>query len=101
MFIHINFLERLGTFIAHFVESLTEAALLQIAKNIFVYSDMFRKRTDFHRAYNNYVCVIDVTHNYVVVAPTGNGEKKTGEIYRKQVNWFDNGNVNSFGPIVR
>ena len=85
MFIHNNFLERLGTFIVHFVDSWTEAALVQIVKNILVYSDMFRNRTIFHGAYNNSVCVIDITHNYVVVAPAGNGGKMTGEIRRDSV----------------
>ena len=101
VFIHNNFLGRLGVFIVHFVDSWTEAALLQIAKIILVYSDMFRNRTFFHGAYNNSVCVIYITHNYVVAAPTGNSGKMTCEIRRKQFTWFDNSNVNSFGPSVQ
>ena len=101
VFIHNNFLERLGTFIVHLLDSWTEAALLQVAKNILVYSDMFRNRTVFHGAYKNSVYFIDVTHNYVVVAPDGNGGKTTGDIRRKQVTWFNNGNANIFGPSVQ
>ena len=96
--IHNNLLELLGTFIVSLVDSLTEAPLLQVAKNILVYSDMFSNRAVFHGAYNNSICVINVTHNYVVVAPAGNGGKTTSEIRRKKTTWFDNINVNSFGP---
>ena len=85
MFIHNNVLELLGTFIVHFVDSWKEAPLLQVAINILVYSDMFSNRTVFHGAYNNSVCFIDVTHNYVVVAPAGNGGETTGEIRHEQV----------------
>ena len=62
---------------------------------------MFRNRTVFHGVYNNYNCVIDITHNYLVVAPAVNGGETTGEIPRKQVTWIDKGNSNSFGPSVR
>ena len=82
VFIHDNVLELLGKFIVHFVESWTEATLLQVAKNILVYSDMFSNRTVFHGAYNNSVCFIYVTQNYVVVSPAGNGWKKTSDIRR-------------------
>ena len=78
-----------------------EATLLQGAKNPLVYSDMFSNRTVFNGAYNNSVCVIDVTHNDVVVSPAGNGEKTTSEIRREKVAWFDNSNADSFGPGVR
>ena len=101
VFIHNNFLELLGTFIVHFVDSWTEATLLQVAKTFLVYSDMFSNRTVFHGAYNNSVCVINLTHKYVVVAPAGNDGKMTGGIRRKQVTWFDNSNANSFVPSVR
>ena len=101
VFIHNNVLERLGAFIVHCVDSWTEAALIQISKNILVYSDMFRNRTVFHGAYNNYVCAIDRTHNYVFVAPSVNGGKTTGEIRCKKVTCFDNGNANIFGPSVQ
>ena len=37
LFVHNNLLERLGTFIVHFVESWMEAAFLQVAKNLVVY----------------------------------------------------------------
>ena len=50
LFIHNNFLEHLGAFIVYFVDSWTEAALLEVAKNLLVYSDMFRNRTVFHGA---------------------------------------------------
>ena len=83
VFIQNNVLELLGKFIIHFVNSWTEATLLQVAENLFFYLDMFSNRMVFHGAYNNSVCVIYVTHNYVVVAPAGNGGKKTGEIRRK------------------
>ena len=89
VFIHNNVLEILGTFIVHFVDSWTEATLLQVSENLLVYSDLFSNRTVFHGAYNNSVCFIDVTHNYVVVAPVGNGWKTTSEIRRKQMNWFN------------
>ena len=101
MFIHNNFLERLGTFIVHFVDSWKEATLLQIAKNLLPYSDMFRNRMVFSGAYNISVCVIDITHNYVVSSPAVNGGKTTGEIRRKQVTWFNIGNTNSLCPSVR
>ena len=101
VFIRNNFLELLGTFIVHFVDSWTEATLLQVAENLFLYSDMFSSRTVFHGAYNNYVCVIHVTHNYVVVAPAGNIGKTTGEICCEQVTWFNNSNADSFGPGVQ
>ena len=78
-----------------------EAALIQVAKNLLVYLDMFRNRTVFHGAYNNSVCFIYVTQNYVVVAPAGNGGKNTSEIRCKQVTCFNNVNANSFGPSVR
>ena len=101
MFINNNVLDLLGTFIVHFVDSWTEATLLQVAINLLVYSDMFSNRTVFHGAYNNFVCVVDVTHNYVVVAPARNGGKMTGEIRHEQVSWLDNSNANSFDPSVR
>ena len=62
---------------------------------------MFSNRTIFHGAYNNSVCGIDVTHNYVVVAPAENGGKTTREICSKKITWFDNSNADSFGPSVR
>ena len=96
--IHDNVLELLGTFIVHFVDIWTEAPILQVAKNLLVYSDMFSNRAVFHGAYNNSICVIDVTHNYVVVAPAGNISKTTSEIRRKQITWFHHSNLNSFGP---
>ena len=101
LFIHNNVLELLGAFIFHFVEIWTEATLLQVAENILVYSDMFNNRTVFHGSYNNSVCVIDVTHNYLVVSPAGNGGKTASEICREQVTWFDNSNADSFGPVVQ
>ena len=64
-----NILYLLGTFVVHLVDSWTEAPLLQVAKDVLVYSDMFSNRAGFHGAYNNYICVIDVTNNYVVVSP--------------------------------
>ena len=101
VFIHDNVLDLLGTFIVHFVDIWAEATLPQVAENILVYSDMFSNRTVFHGAYNNSICVIYVTHNYVVVAPAGNGGKTASEIYREQVTWFDNSNSDSFVPGVQ
>ena len=46
--IHNNVLELLGTFIVHFVDSWMEAPLLQVAKNILVYSYIFSNRAVFH-----------------------------------------------------
>ena len=43
---------------------------------------MFSNKAVFHWAYNNYIFIIDTTHNYVVVAPAGNGWKMTSEIRR-------------------
>ena len=80
------------------MDSWAEAPLLQVTKDLLVYSGMFSNRVVFHRAYNNSICVIDVTHNYVVVAPAGNGCKTTSEIHGKKITWFDHINVDSFGP---
>ena len=55
--IHNNVLEILGTFIVHFVDSWIEARLLQVAKNLLVYSDMFSNRAVFHGANNNSIFV--------------------------------------------
>ena len=96
--IHDNVIELLGTFIVHFVESWMEAPLLQVSKNILVYLDMFSNREIFHGEYNNSICVIDVTQNYVVVSPAGNGWKTNSDISREQITWFDNSTVNIFGP---
>ena len=68
--INDNFLQFLGTFIVHLVDGWLESPLFQVAKDLLVYSDVFCNRAVFHGAYNNSICVIDVTHNYVVVAPT-------------------------------
>ena len=46
----------------------TKSPLFQVSKDLLVYSDVFSNRAVFHGAYNNSICVIDVTHNYVVVA---------------------------------
>ena len=62
-------LQLLGTFIVHLVDGWAKSPFFQVAKNILVYSDVFYNRAVFHGAYNNSICVIDVTHNYVVVAP--------------------------------
>ena len=78
-----------------------EATLLQGAKNPLVYSDMFSNRTVFNGAYNNSVCVKDVTHNDVVVSPAGNGGKMSSEIRREHVTWFYNINADNFGPAVQ
>ena len=59
----------LGKFIVHLVDSWTEALFFQVTKDILVDSDVFCNRAVFHGAYNNSTCIIDVIHNYVVVAP--------------------------------
>ena len=50
------------------MDGCTESPFFQVAKDLLVYSDVFSNRGVFHGAYNNYIFVIDVTHNYVVVA---------------------------------
>ena len=45
-----------------------KSPFLQVAKNLFVDSDVFCNRAVFHGAYNNSICVIDITHTYVVVS---------------------------------
>ena len=67
--INDNVLYFLGTFIFHLVDGWTESPFFQISKDLLVDSDVFCNRAVFHGAYNNSICVIDVTHNYVVVAP--------------------------------
>ena len=62
-------LQFLGTFIVHIVDGWEKSPFFQVAKNIIVDSDVLCNRAVFHRAYNNAICVINVTHNYVVVAP--------------------------------
>ena len=62
-------LQFLGTFIVHLVDGWTESPFFQVAKDLLVDSDVFCNRAVFHGAYNNSICVIEVTHNYVVVAP--------------------------------
>ena len=67
--INDNFLDFLGAFIVYLVDNWTESPFFQVAKDLLVDSDVFCNRAVFHGAYNNSICVIDVTHNYVVVAP--------------------------------
>ena len=67
--INNNFLWFLGTFIVHLVDGWAKSPFFQVAKNICVDSDVFCNRAVFHGACNNSICVIDVTHNYLVVAP--------------------------------
>ena len=62
-------LQFLGAFIVHLVDGWAKSPYFQVAKNIFLDSDGFCNRAVFHGAYNNSICVINVTHNYVVVAP--------------------------------
>ena len=62
-------LQFLGTFIVHLVGGWAKSPFFQVAKNLLVDSDVFCNRAIFHGAYNNSICVIDVTHNYVFVAP--------------------------------
>ena len=62
-------LQFLWTFIVHIVDVWTESPFFQVAKNLLVYSDVFNNRAVFHGACNNSICVIDVTQNYIVVAP--------------------------------
>ena len=61
-------LQFLGTFIVHLVNGWAKSPFFQVAKNLIEDSDVFCNRAVFHGAYNNSICVIDVTHNYVVVA---------------------------------
>ena len=67
--INDNVLQLLGTFIVLLVDGWAKSPFFQVAKNLLVDSDVFCNRAVFHVAYNNSICVIDVTHNYVVVAP--------------------------------
>ena len=62
-------LQFLGTFIVHLVDDWAKSLFFQLAKNLLVDSDVFCNRAVFNGAYNNSSCVIDVTHNYVFVAP--------------------------------
>ena len=62
-------LQFLGTLIVHLVDGWAKSPFFQVAKNLLVDFDVFCKRAVFHGAYNNSICVIDVTHNYVIVAP--------------------------------
>ena len=55
----------------------------------------------FHGAYNNSVCVVNVTHNYVVLALTGDSKKTSCQVGGKQVIWFNNGHAKRFGPWRR
>ena len=61
-------LQFLGTFIVHLVDGWAKSPFFQVAKNLLVDSDVFCNRAVFHGAYNNSICVIDITHNYLVVA---------------------------------
>ena len=67
--INDDFLQFLGTFIVHLVDGWAKSPFFQVAKNLLVDSDAFCNSAIFHGAYNNSICVIDVSHNYVVVAP--------------------------------
>ena len=62
-------LQFLGTVIVHIVDGWANSPFFQVAKNILVDSDVFCNRAVFNGAYNNSICVIDATHNYLVVAP--------------------------------
>ena len=62
-------LKFLGAFIVHLVDGWTESPFFHVSKDLLVDSDVFCNRAVFHGAYNNSICVIYVTHNYVVVAP--------------------------------
>ena len=61
-------LQLLGTFIVHLVDGWAKSPFSQVAKDLMVDSDVFCNRAVFHKAYNNSICVINVTHNYVVVS---------------------------------
>ena len=45
---------------------------------------MFRSGAVFHWADNDAICVINVTHNGVIVAPAGNGRETSSEISGKE-----------------
>ena len=75
-------LQFLGTFIVHLVDGWAKSPFSQVAKYLIVDSDVFCNRAVFHGAYNNSICVIYVTHNYVVVAPALYGWKTASKIRR-------------------
>ena len=62
-------LQFFGTFIVHLVDGWAKSPFSQVAKYLIVDSDVFCNRAVFHGAYNNSICVINITHNYVVLAP--------------------------------
>ena len=62
-------LQFLWTFIVHLVDGWAKSPFFQVAKNLILDSDVFCNRAVFCRVYNNSNCVINITHNYVVVAP--------------------------------
>ena len=62
-------LQFLGAFIVYLVDGWAKSLFFLVVKNLLVDSDVFCNRAVFHGAYNNSIFVIDVTHNYVVVAP--------------------------------
>ena len=57
-----------------------ESPFFQVAKDLLVDSDVFCNRAVFHGVYNNSIYLIDVTHNYVVVAPALYGWKTASKI---------------------
>ena len=73
-------LQFLGTFIVHLVDGWAKSPFFQVDKNLLVDSDVFCNRAVFHGGYNNFICVIDVTHNYVVVAPASYSWKTASKI---------------------
>ena len=67
--INDNVLQFLGALIFHLVDGWAKSPFFQVAKNLLGDSDVFCNRAVFHGAYNNSICVINITHNDVVVAP--------------------------------
>ena len=80
--INHDFLQFLGAFIVHIVDGWAKSLFFQVAKNLLVDSDVFCNRAVFHGAYNNSIFVIDVTQNYVVLAPALYSWKTASKILR-------------------
>ena len=55
--INNNVLQFLGALIVHLVDSWVKSPFFQVAKNLFVDSDVFFNIAVFHGAYNNSICV--------------------------------------------
>ena len=73
--IHNYISECLWTFVVHFMDRWTETTFCQVLENILVNSDVFCCGAVLHGAYNNPICVINITHDYVVVAPAGDSRE--------------------------